>query len=816
MLTYARGTASILNRTLLLVALVLGVSAMASAQVPLQYTFSHTVGEATDMSEATLLLGDLAGNDDVVTGVQPIGFPFVFQGVVYTNYSANSNGLIKLGDVPINGQFSNRFSFAAPNYPMIANFWEDLYLDTDPTGSDGGEAGIRALVDGVPGRRVLTLEWKARRFGGTAGPGEIPYFFQTRLYEGTNVIEFYYEQMSTNYSTSGSIGLGLDAATFMSVTPGWGIPLSAPTVSTTTPNDTIQLQDLGGGDEGEGDDEPFVELVPVERLPSGTLYVFSPIVMGSFTSNSSPVGPGSTLFALMASCIGNTALSVPVTVTNTGLFDFNIDAFDLFQIDSTDTQGAMNLRRDAFGRPIATSDYVVTDAPGTAPLQSNVSSTFPDTVRAGESRTYYVTFVGQQPGRRLARAFVRTNGSTFSSTDTNAAPPTLTQGLLAVDLIGEGVGARLARNLAGDRPSTLVFPDTRAGDTTIRTISIVNSGACALRINRRRLRIFSGDVNEYKLVSVFPGVAVDNVADDYIIDVGDSGLITVAFMPVRSGTRLATIFMQSNDSTLGIPGITERGSFYLDLHGRGRAGLDARDLVLRPVVIGSFSNGVVVVENTSITTVDIARIYFEGLDSAEFIEDGSNAWPTLPSRIVPGKVLRLGVRLTPAAGSTAGIRRTTMVVVTTTGDTLRIRIRGEAGTQQLLVSPTILFENVAIPVGSAVRQTVRISNTGTLPVRLTTIVITGVDMGNYVLGLLPRRDLDPGQSEFLEVTFAPTSVGTSDAQLEISSNSGPTQIVALGGASLRAHRDPADDATTVAPNPGPASRMIETGRPTLK
>lgn len=816
MLSTVQGTTCAWNRILMLVVLLLGVGAAAKAQVPLQYTFSYGTSAATDMTGATLLRGDSSGNDDIVTGVQPIGFPFIFQGVVYTNFSANSNGLLKLGDTSIDGQFSNGFQLGGTNYPAIANFWEDLYLDTDPVGSPGGEAGIRSIVTGIVGSRVLTVEWKARRFGYSSGPGEVPYYFQTRLYETSNRIELYFGAMSTNYFTGGSIGLALDTSRFMSVTPGWGIPLSAPTVSTTVPNDTIQLAEFF--DEGGGEDtEPSgSQSIPVERLPAGTTYVFTPIVMPAFTSNGSPVGPESSLFTLLTSCVGETSFSVPVTVTNTGVFDVNVNAFDLYQVDSSDTQGAMNLQRDSQGRVVNTTDYVVTDAPGTWPIQSNVPATFPDTIASGGSRTYYVTFVGQYPGRRLARAFIRTNGSTFSGTDTTASSPTLTAGLLTVELVAQGVGSKLARNLSGDRPRTLVFPDTRAGDTTIRVVTIVNAGTCDLRINRRRMRIFSGDVNEFKLLSIFPGKIVDG-NDDYIIPSGDSGTITAAFMPVRSGTRMVTVFMQTNDSTLGTPGITERGSFYLDFHGRGRAGLDARNIVLRPVVIGSFTNGIVEVENTSIATVDIVSISFEGLDSAEFTEDASAAWPALPARIVPGRVLRLGVRLTPAAGSSAGNHQTTMVIVTTTGDTLRVRIRGEAGTQQLLVSPSSLFDNVFIPAGSTARQTVRISNLGTLPVRLTSIVITGIDSVNYRMGLLPRRDLDPGQTEFLEITFAPQTAGQSNAQLEVSSNAGPTQIVALGGSANRIRDDRVDDGSTVRPGLDlPASMKADQRRPTIR
>jgi hypothetical protein len=795
MIVPRRSTLSLRHRLALLAALALAAIAPMAAQVPLQYTFDYGTGIGTDMSGATVLRGDSLSNDDVTTGVQPIGFTFVYEGAAYTEFSANANGLLRLGDTAIDGQWTNALTSTA-NYPLIANYWDDLYLDVDPVFADGGAGGIFAKVTGAVGSRVLTIEWRARRYNLATDPGEVPYTFQTRLYEGSNAIEFYYDSMSTRFSTSGSIGLALDDGHFISVTPGYGSPLGAPTVSTTIANDTIELQ-------GE-----------IARLPHGTLYRFTPVIMAVFTSNSSPIENGSALFTLMNSCVGESSVTVPVTVTNVGMFDLTISSFDLFAVDSTDTQGQMQLVRDAFGRVVPTTDYIVTDVPGTAPMGANLPSIFPDTVAAGASRTYYVTFVSQIPGRRLARAFLQTNANTFSGADTSA-PPALRQGLLVVDLVGQGIGSALARNLDGARLRTVVFPETRVGDTVVRTFDVVNAGACDLRISRRRLRIFSGDVNEYRMLSIFPNVPVDNARDDYMIAPGDTGRITVAFMPVRSGTRMATIFFQSNDSTLGIPGVTERGSWYLDLHGKGSASLDARPLVLRPVVIGGFTNGMALIENNSIAAVDIARIYFTGGDSIEFAQDAIAGWPTLPSRILSGDVLRLGVRLTPIAGSAAGIRRTTLVIVTTTGDTLRIPVRGEAGTRQLLVTPTSLFENTTLAVGQAARRTVTIMNTGTLPVRLTGVTIVGPDSLEYRLGLLPRMDLDPGQMEFLEVTFAPTTAGQLSAEIHIASNAGPEQVVTLGGIATRIRRGGDDDPGVVAaPGAGAMREARET--PTLR
>ncbi|HVK39345.1 MAG TPA: hypothetical protein VNA88_14810, partial [Candidatus Kapabacteria bacterium] len=92
------------------------------------------------------------------------------------------------------------------------------------------------------------------------------------------------------------------------------------------------------------------------------------------------------------------------------------------------------------------------------------------------------------------------------------------------------------------------------------------------------------------------------------------------------------------------------------------------------------------------------------------------------------------------------------------------------------------------------------SNTGTLPVRITDVAITGADASSYRMGVLPRRDLEAGQTEYLEMTFAPTAPGQTSAELVVSASTGMSYTVTLGGTALKIRRDPIDPVMTGAPN----------------
>lgn len=514
---------------------------------------------------------------------------------------------------------------------------------------------------------------------------------------------------------------------------------------------------------------------------------------GRFALNGVDIIPGSAVFNQINTCVGVEAVTQPLTVENIGTGDLVINELKLYRVDTAYRQGPPQMLRDAQGRLVPAFGYILSDQPGTYPITANTQSTFPIIIPDGQTRTFYITYVGQAPGRGFARAFFRTTAENFTGVDTNQSnPATNTVGLLSFDFIARSVGAKLASDSSGTLLRPLNFPSVRIKDTMMRSVVVYNDGACDLRISKTHLRLFSGDVNEFKIMSAFANTNVDATTDDYVFAPGQSDSIVIRFIPSRSGTRMVTLRLRTNDSTILIPGIGERGAYLLDVQGQGKAGLDPRDLVLPPVLIGSSSTGIAVLENSSTSPVEVSNIFFAGGDAAEFSEATSTPWPARPAIVLPGSKLNLGVRLTPVG--IAGDRRTQLNVVTTSNDTFRVNVRGEAGTQELVVSPRSLFDDVFIPVGATARRTIMISNNGTLPIRLASPVLSGPDSANYRMGSLPRLDLAPGATEYLEVTYVPTISGQSSGEIAISAVGGTPMVVTLNGTALRIRKN--DDAST--------------------
>ncbi|HEY6118668.1 MAG TPA: fibronectin type III domain-containing protein [Pyrinomonadaceae bacterium] len=192
------------------------------------YAFTSSSAVALeDMSSGTTQL--VAANlDDTASGVNNIGFEFWFDGVRFTQFSCNANGLCRLGNAGISISFDNSTEFnSTTNAPKIAPYFDDLW-----TGTNGK---VHFKVIGSAPNRKLIVEWLNEQIprvgGGNAGAGT----FQMWLFETTGVIEFVYGSgIALNSDNGGySIGLQSGAATnFASVTS------TGPTISYAAANNT--------------------------------------------------------------------------------------------------------------------------------------------------------------------------------------------------------------------------------------------------------------------------------------------------------------------------------------------------------------------------------------------------------------------------------------------------------------------------------------------------------------------------------------------------------------------------------------------------
>ena len=156
-------------------------------EVASNYVFATaTNASLTDMSAGTTTLVG-ANLDDTASAVNSIGFDFYFQGVRFSQFSANSNGLIRLGAVAVQG--------GSP-YKPLAQAGQSLIT---PYGADQRTVvttgKVHFKVIGAAPNRTLVVEWLNMQSNFNSG-GTADLTYQARLNETTGVIEFVYGSMT--------------------------------------------------------------------------------------------------------------------------------------------------------------------------------------------------------------------------------------------------------------------------------------------------------------------------------------------------------------------------------------------------------------------------------------------------------------------------------------------------------------------------------------------------------------------------------------------------------------------------------------------
>jgi hypothetical protein len=206
------------------------------------YPFTATTGVSLeDMSTGTTQLV-AASQDDTASAVTNLGFDYWYDGVRLTQFSANANGLVRLGATAVSTGFTNSLA-STTDAPKISAYWDDQC-----TGANGK---VHFKVTGSAPNRKLIVEWQnmqITRGAGCAGAGNGTY--QVWLFETTGIIEFVYGSIQTANAVDGGYSVGLQsgvATNFASVTT------TGSTVSYVTANNA-----------------------QTSAITSGTAYIFTP------------------------------------------------------------------------------------------------------------------------------------------------------------------------------------------------------------------------------------------------------------------------------------------------------------------------------------------------------------------------------------------------------------------------------------------------------------------------------------------------------------------------------------------------------------
>lgn len=173
--------------------------------------------------------------DDGISTILPIGFPFEYNGVNYTQVKVCANGYITFNTTATNGEYNNDLANSTSR-PLIAPFWDDL---------NGSLGGVRYTTTGIAGQNVFQIEWYNMSWYYNATSTTIS--FTLKLFQSDNHIEFCYTQLPDSPTSSNgfgaSIGLaGQNTGDFLSLSDAG----SSPTISSNIETNTIITRPQNG------------------------------------------------------------------------------------------------------------------------------------------------------------------------------------------------------------------------------------------------------------------------------------------------------------------------------------------------------------------------------------------------------------------------------------------------------------------------------------------------------------------------------------------------------------------------------------------
>ena len=200
----------------------------------------------------------------------------------------------------------------------------------------------------------------------------------------------------------------------------------------------------------------------------------------------------------------------------------------------------------------------------------------------------------------------------------------------------------------------------------------------------------------------------------------------------------------------------------------------------------------VTISNTGTTQLNVTSIAVAGDDNTQFAvaTGGTNPCASLTPTINAGANCTVNVTFSP---TTVGDKTATLDVASN-GGSASITLGGTGVNPDIAVSPVgpINFNSVQTGQTSAATQ-VTISNTGAVPLNITSIAVTGGDNTQFAVavgGTTPCASLTPtinaGANCTVNVTFAPTTVGAKTSTLTIASNDHdtPNATVTLNGTGV--------------------------------
>jgi hypothetical protein len=389
--------------------------------------------------------------------------------------------------------------------------------------------------------------------------------------------------------------------------------------------------------------------------------------------------------------------------------------------------------------------------------QSNNCPTLPQTLAAGANCSITVTFSPSVAGAESAA---------ISFTDNAANSP---QG---VNLLGTG-----EEPVASPSPQMVSFGNLPEGTTSVQhVVALSNTGNLALNISL----VTMGGRN----AAQFAIKGEDTCTNPPMVQPGASCSIGIAFAPQTTGNFNAQL--QFVDNAGNAAGVTQS----VPLSGTGVLPSPAVNLaptsLTFPAQIVANTSGpqTVTLTNTGSLSLQLSTISLAGTNASEFAFEPGTSCPSNGGTLAANAQCSVNVTFTPTSMG----MQTAMISFSdnVSGSPQMVALSGTGVGASLSISPTSIgFAPQTLQIPTAA-QTVSVRNTGTAPVQISSITMSGANTADFVeMNNCPGTLNVASASCTVSVAFQPVAGGAEAATLLIANSaiSNP-QVVTLSGMGL--------------------------------
>jgi hypothetical protein len=656
-------------------------------------------------------------------------------------------------------------------------------------------------IEGSSPDRVLTIEWN----GVEPYSGDFGFYtsFQVKLYETSNVIEFWYADLGYTFNdfkfgpvgtnsdpTVATVGLYGDDAfsdyifygNDLSATPKTNLrftPNALPNVQLgLTPNpkfynfgtvptgdiQTTQITVTNVGDESHG--PAPLQINSINLTGSSQFSIISSIDPNDMIN----VGDSRTItvkFAPVADGLSTATMTVVSNGVDSGTQSFQLTGIGLAPLISVDTNIIFKNKFTKLGDSLTARILIYsTNTPAIIINSFQFSgldageyhiSRYPSsmTIPGGTVDSVFITYVPTKEGRHTATLTILNN-----SVNNPALP---------ITLWGTGVLPHITIN-----PNPVLFDSVDIGVENCKTITIHNPGTDTLFITSNKLVSNDGDF-------IYTGLT----GADSIIPPDKSKTVTVCFVPLARGSRVARLRLTTNiPKTFEQPRRDTAGQFLIDIQGNGvPTGLLSQ-------TIGGVEGGGWVDSTIVGTTICIDDSLINNGDADILINDISLSGANKGSYTISGFTLPfiLQAKSTKAIRicATPTVRGIASADITVKGTTNEQPIQSihalkVKGLQTCAsAEPMALFQNTVIVKNTDSIVCTTVTNCGDVAADYTA-TITGASASDYTVTPGFVQNILPGQTAQFCVKFNRASSGKSPATLTISAPNTPSQDIPLTG-----------------------------------